>query len=302
MSTDLRRIFNEQHGVATSAQILAHLSRRGMQSQLRAGHLTKVWPGIYSDRRVDDRTRLYGLDLRAGEPVALCLSTAARAYGFDTEGVAALHVLNPVGHLLRSAPGLVVHRRDNAPLSMVTGRQATTPAWTAVEVARELNRPRALATLDAALRSRRCDRRGLQLAAAQQSGRRGIAQVRELLPLVNPLAESPMESEARLVMYDGGLPAPELQYKIRDRDGRSWRVDFAWPDELVAVEYDSFEFHSDIHDFRRDRQKHAALQEIRWTVITLVANDVRRTPQRTVRRIGTTLNHRRPASAQICTS
>ena len=48
MTPELRDIFADQHGVATSAQILEHLSRRSMQRQLRVGGLVKVWPNIYS--------------------------------------------------------------------------------------------------------------------------------------------------------------------------------------------------------------------------------------------------------------
>lgn len=68
--------------------------------------------------------------------------------------------------------------------------------------------PRALATLDAALRSGRCSRAEMWRAAVEQVGRRGIVAVRELLPLADERAESPMESEARLAMIDGGLPIP----------------------------------------------------------------------------------------------
>ena len=102
--------------------------------------------------------------------------------------------------------------------------------------------------------------------------------VRGLIPLAAPEAESPMESEARLVMIDGGLPLPVLQYEIVDRNRRTWRVDFAWPDRRVAVEYDGFDWHSDTDEFRRDRQKRAALQEIGWAVVSIVADDVRRRP------------------------
>jgi len=47
MPPELRDIFTVQGGVATSARILDHLSRRGMQRRLRSGDLTKIWPGIY---------------------------------------------------------------------------------------------------------------------------------------------------------------------------------------------------------------------------------------------------------------
>lgn len=257
-----------------------------MQRALARGELWYVWPGVYSAVEPDPLTRLRGLDLRAGQPVAICLGTAAAAFGFDTEDICDLHVLNPPGHLLRESDGLFVHRREGAPLTFVEGRLSTAPDWTAVEVARSLRRPRALATLDAALRTGICDARRLTLAAAEQKGRRGIVHVRELIPLARPEAESPMESEARLMMHDGGLPEPDLQYRIIDRGGRVWRVDFAWPDRRVAVEYDGYDWHSGPDDLTRDRQKRAALAEIGWTVISIVSDDVRRTPWDTVRRIG----------------
>jgi hypothetical protein len=266
-----------------------------MQRHLRHGHLTKLWPNVYSQGHADGPTRLRGLDLRCGETVAACLGTAAAAYGFDTENTTDLHVLNPVGHQLRNTTGLVVHRRAGAPLTTLRGRLLTAPAWTAIEVARGLKRPRALATLDAAIRRGTCRRRDLTLAASRQAGRRGIVTVRELIGLARPEAESPMESEARLVMHDGGLPQPLLQYEIIDRDGRCWRVDFAWPDHRVALEYDGFDWHSSPAALRRDRQKRAALEDLDWRVMSIVGDDVRRHPAEMVRRIDAQLVRSRAA-------
>ncbi|MGH3581487.1 MAG: hypothetical protein ACRDUX_37440 [Mycobacterium sp.] len=282
---ELDELLDRQDGVATSAQLLGVLTRRGLESKVNAGDLVKVWPGLYGRGEIDDLVRLRALDLRAGVRVPICLATAARAHGFDTEDVADLHVLNPVRHQLRCVDGLFVHRRDGAPLTIVDGRLATAPAWTAVEVARGLRRPRALATLDAALRSGTCDRRELRAAVARQAGRRGIVTVRELISLAAAEAESPMESEARLVMIDGGVPSPVLQHEVIDRDGRLWRLDFAWPDRMFAVEYDGFDFHSDPEALRRDRQKRAALHELGWVVMGIVADDVRRRSWDLVRRI-----------------
>lgn len=265
-----------------------------MQRHLRTGQLAKLWPGIYSLGLTDTATRLRGLDLRCGQPVVACLGTAADLYGFDTENVTALHVLNPDGNLLRDRDGLVVHRREGAPLMTFHGRTVTTPAWTAVEVARGLRRPRALATLDAALRSSTCERADLLQMAVEQAGRRGIVKVRDLVPLARPGAESPMESEARLVMTDAGLPEPVLQYGVIDRAGRVWRLDFAWPECMVAVEYDGFEWHSSPEQLRRDRQKRAALQELGWRTIYVVSDDVRRRPVDMVRQIDAQL--RQPAA------
>jgi hypothetical protein len=291
----LDELLDEQDGVATSGQLLGVLTRRGLEYKVNAGELVKVWPGLYGRGEIDDLVRLRALDLRAGVRVPICLATAARAHGFDTEDVADLHVLNPVQHQLRCVDGLFVHRRDGAPLTVVEGRLATAPAWTAVEVARGLRRPRALATLDAALRSGTCDRRELRAAVARQAGRRGIVAVRELIPFAASEAESPMESEARLVLIDGGVPTPVLQHEVIDRDGRLWRLDFAWPDQMFAVEYDGFDFHSDPEALRRDRQKRAALHELGWVVTGIVADDVRRRSWDLVRRIELELDRRMAA-------
>ena len=285
MHADLATLFDRQYGVATTAQILQFASRRHLQMLLDCTAVERIWHGIYSLGPADADRRLRGLDLASGAHVAVCLGTAARAYGFDTENRAELHVLNPSGHQLRPAPGLVIHRRDGAPLSTVSGRAATTAAWTAIEVARTLARPRALATLDAALRSRHCDPIALSRAAVAQSGRRGIVKIRQLLPLADGRSESPMESEARLVMIDGGLPKPVLQHEVIDTRGRLWRLDFAWPEKMVAAEYDSDQWHTGAEALRHDREKQAALQDLGWTVVPIVLNDVRRRQRELVERI-----------------
>lgn len=275
MDTALEELFDKQGGVATSGQILAVVSRYQFESVLKARYLTRIWQGIYCHGEPSDEMRLRGLDLSSGTAVAVCLATAASMFGFDTEEPQDLHVLNPPRHQLRPVDGLVVHRRDGAPLVMVGERPATSPAWTAVEVARSLRRPRVLATLDAALRSQTCTRGEIWRAATKQAGRRGIVAVRQLLMHADPRAESPMESEARLAMIDGGLPIPELQYEIVDGNGDLRRVDFAWPDRRLAVEYDGLDWHSEPDALRRDRRRQAALQDIGWTVIPIVFDDVR---------------------------
>jgi hypothetical protein len=275
MQPELDALFDRQHGVASSGQILNHLTRRGFESQVNSGVLERLWSGIYCRGEADDAMRLRGLDFSCGTRVAACLGTAAALHGFDTEEPVDLHVLSPPRSRLRSTDGLVVHRRDGAPLIRVGERLATSPAWTAVEVARSLRRPRALATLDAALRSATCQRADLWQAAAQQAGRRGIVAVRDLIPLADGLAESPMESEARLAMLDGNLPRPVLQHEIVDGNGELRRVDFAWPEERVAAEYDGTDWHSSPEAMRRDRRRQGALQDVGWTLVPIVFEDVR---------------------------
>jgi hypothetical protein len=108
MNKELSRLLDEQGGVITSAQALTFLTRRGLEAALNHGALQKIWYGIYGRGDVDIGLRLRGLDLATGTTVAVCLGTAAAAYGFDTEETIDFHVLNPSGGQLRSAEGLVV--------------------------------------------------------------------------------------------------------------------------------------------------------------------------------------------------
>lgn len=295
MHAGLSRLLDAQGGVATCAQALTFLTRRGLEAHVKDGALQKVWYGIYGRGEVTTALQLRGLDLATGTTVAACMGSAAATYGFDIEETADLHVLNPGGGQLRSTDGLVVHRREGAPLTLVAGRPITTAAWTAIEVARSLPRPRALATLDAALRSGTCSPYDLRGAAEGQSGRRGIVVARQLLGLAAPQAESPMESEARLVMIDGGLPEPALQYEVVDVGGRTWRLDFAWPEYRVAAEYDGVAWHSGRDAFFRDRRRYAALQELGWAIVSIVAEDVRHRPGELVRRVQSQLERARAA-------
>jgi hypothetical protein len=285
MSIDaVERIFTANGGVATTQELLTVFSRKGLEVAVRAGRVVRVRRGVYAMKPPDVPARLAALDLAAGNPIVACMHTAAEMYGFSAELDGRLHILDP-GIRMRPAADLMVHQRIGAPLRRVHGRLATAPAWTAVEIARTLRRPRALAVLDAALYVQSCTPAELSAAVDEQKGRRGIVHVRELVNLADRRAESPMESEARLVFIDGGLPLPELQYEIVDRRGRLWRVDFAWPDAMVIAEYDSLQWHANPDGWKHDRIKTARLQECGWTTVPMVVDDVRKNPDELVSRI-----------------
>lgn len=295
VNSEAVEVIRRCNGLATTAELLKVITRQHLDVQVRKGRLIRVWRGVYSVTEPDLLMRLRALDILVGDHAVACLHTAAALYGFSTEQTQSVHVLDP-GFRLRSTRGLVVHQRKGAPLQLISSRQATSPAWTAVELARELRRPRALAVLDAAVHSGWCLSGDLVEAAERQRGRRAIVGVRNLLPLVDGRAESAMESEARLAMLDHGLPRPELQYLIRGRDGQCWRVDFAWPEQRVAAEYDSVEWHAGRAEMLRDKARFAGLQEAGWTVIPIVVGDVRRTPARLCERIAVQLHRERRAS------
>lgn len=295
MHTDAVALLQSSGGFATAKQLLTVMTRQQLDVQVKKGRLVRVWYGVYASKTPDLLGRLAALDISMGRQAVPCLGTAAALYGFDTEDTVAIHVLDP-GVRMRPTVGLMVHQRSGARLQRVAARLATSPAWTAVEVARQLPRPRALATLDAALRSNQCTRDQIEIAVIEQRGRRGIVAVRELLPFADGRAESAMESEARLVMIDYGLPLPELQYPIYGRDGELWRVDFAWPESRVAAEYESIDWHAGRTAMLRDKVRLAGIQELGWTVVPLVVTDVRHRPRRMAERIATHLSRSSLAS------
>ena len=265
------------------------MSYRTLVRRIRDGKVIRVWHGVYADHPPTTIDRLAALDLISGKSIVACMHTAAELHGFRTEGDSRIHVLDP-GVRMRVASALMVHQRIGAPINSIQGRLSTAPAWTAVEIARTLGRPRALAALDAVLFKRCCTANELYTAVDGQKGRRGIVEIRGLIPHVDGRSESPLESEARLVFIDGGLPLPELQYEIIDRCGKLWRVDFAWPHAKVVAEYESMEWHATAEALRHDRMKVARLQECGWTSIPVVVDDVRRHPADLVARIATHLN------------
>jgi hypothetical protein len=293
-AVDIESLLLANGGLATTSQLLTVFSRKRLAGLVKSGRLIRVCHGVYAATEPDMLDKLAALDLLADQPIVACMGTAAALYGFDTEGTCRLHILDP-GVRMRPSQGMMVHQRIGAPLRRVEGRLATAPAWTAIEVARVLRRPRALATLDAALHIDACTRGELDAAIREQRGRRGIVKIRELVTYADRRAESPMESEARLVFIGSALPMPELQYSILDRHGRLWRVDFAWPQALVFAEYDSVEWHLGRDALLHDRLKTARLQECGWTGIPMTVDDIRGDPFGLVERINSHLMRPRMA-------
>ena len=282
MSID--ELFAANGGVATTAALRTVMTPKALEVAVRAGRLVRVRRGVYALGPPDVSSRLAALDLASDHPVVACMHTAAEMYGFCTDPDDRLHILDP-GIRMRPSAEVMVHQRIGAPLKKIRGRLVTGPAWTAVELARSVRRPRALSVLDAALRAGCCTVAELSATVDEQKGRRGIVKVRELLAHADGRAESAMESEARLVFIDGGLPLPELQYEIVDLHGKLWRVDFAWPGSMLVAEYESMEWHANPEALKHDRTKVARLQECGWTSVPIVVDDVRRNPGELVARI-----------------
>jgi very-short-patch-repair endonuclease len=90
-----------------------------------------------------------------------------------------------------------------------------------------------------------------------------------------------------LLIGRSDLLAPVAQFRVTV-DGRFVaRVDFAWPDRTVAVEYDGL-WHAEAGRFPRDRRRLDALQAAGWWVVFVTAADLHR-PAELIARIAAAL-------------
>ena len=75
--------------------------------------------------------------------------------------------------------------------------------------------------------------------ASLTRGRQGSRTVDMTFRLADGRAESAGESRARYLYWSQGLPRPEVQFMVRDVDGRLVGItDLAWPAQRLIVEFD----------------------------------------------------------------
>ncbi|WP_091109877.1 hypothetical protein [Geodermatophilus dictyosporus] len=154
------------------------------------------------------------------------------------------------------------------------GVPATTPEATALDLARHLEGDDAVVAVDRVLASGLVDLGALRGRAARCTGR-GSARARAVCALADERSESPQETRLRVLLLRAGLPVPVPQFTVRVGGRFVARVDLAWPDLRVAVEYDG-RWHAEAGQFARDRQRLNRLQEAGWRVVFVTAADLHR--------------------------
>jgi very-short-patch-repair endonuclease len=202
--------------------------------------------------------------------------TAAVIWGFDGITQRALHVTTPRGRHLRRSD-VVVHRVDNLlPVDVATCGpiSITSPLRTAVDLAGVVGRAALELAIESALR------RGLfspgqlrwRATGLMGTGRRGSEQLRRLLDERSlGRSESAPEVELARVLERGGLGAPIRQFPVRVNGRLVARVDLAYPDARVAIEYDSDAWHSGVARRHKDAERRNRLRALGWTVVEITS-------------------------------
>ncbi len=104
---------------------------------------------------------------------------------------------------------------------------------------------------------------------------RGSATIREALGRAREKVESPKETETRLMIVDHGLPEPVVQHEEYDGSRLVARVDLAYPQWRIAIEYEGDGHRVDQEQWRRDIRRQRDLEDRGWIVIRLTQADLR---------------------------
>lgn len=261
------------------------ISPKQLRQLVDAGEVRRLVRGTYLRADVELtmllRARAVALSIHP-EHVA-CDRTAAWVHGVDVLTGEELELVPPVetctlrGRTATTRSDVDGHVRDLAPGDIMTidGLRVTTPLRTALDLGCVLRRREAYAALNEFAR-----RHGItseQLLAEvrrRYRGRRGVRQLRALIPLIEPRVESARESWTLLEIHDAGLPLPEPQVWVEIGGVPTYRLDLAYRGLRVAIEYDGRDWHDRTDDQRaHDARRRDWLGEDGWTVIVIRAGD-----------------------------
>ncbi|WP_299954321.1 endonuclease domain-containing protein [uncultured Modestobacter sp.] len=243
---------------------------------LRGPAWVRLFPDVYADAALDVthtvRARAVGRLLLPHGVVSG--ASAAALWGLTdlTRPEDDVEVTVAPGTPRGAAAGVVVRRRA-LPVDQVRpveGVRATAPETTALELAGRLPPDDGVVLLDRFVAARLTTLTTLQLTAAELTGR-GSRRARAACALADGLAASPPETRLRLLLSRSSLPPAVAQHAVR-RDGVFLaRVDFAWPERRIALEYEGAWHTTRI---AADRRRIEALQAAGWRVLFVTAADL----------------------------
>lgn len=285
----LSALAERQHGVVSLAQLGdLGLGPRGAQHRAAGGRLHRIHRGVYAiaPRALLKREGHWMAAVLAGGPgVVLSHRSAAALHHLRDWGAARTEVTQPAD-ARRRLPGVHVHRsrtlldRDTTTIDEIP---VTTVARTLLDLGDVLPRRELERACDKAEALQLFDLTAVLDQLQRNANRPGAAVLRAILE-EHHIGQTPTASEIEEAMLAVsravGLPDPHCNYLIDPHDGeRAIRVDFAWPEQRLAVEGDSKQFHLTPMAFERDRRRDQRLLVAGWRVIRTTWNQLTRRPR-----------------------
>jgi AbiEi antitoxin C-terminal domain len=236
------------------------------RGQLRSNY-TAVYPDVYiANGRpryiVEDAHAAWLWTRRTG---IIAGRTAAQLYGADAQGAST--PIDVIAKHRRRQPGIVIRdeRIGTDEVRTIAGMPVTTPARTALDLARHLARDDAVAILDQLAAATGLDRRQATVLATRYRGARGVGQAWAALDLMDGGARSPKETALRLRLIDAGLPVPRTNIVLGDGPA-SVGLGMGWDDAKVAVSHHDTFAGNVVQRIRRQE----LIQKLGWFEIEVV--------------------------------
>ncbi|MFJ6281207.1 type IV toxin-antitoxin system AbiEi family antitoxin domain-containing protein [Arthrobacter subterraneus] len=111
----------------------------------------------------------------------------------------------------------------------------------------------------------------------QLIGHKGVARARKVMAHASSLSESPGETLTWYFLHKMRLPMPVQQLRVPTRNG-AHRLDFAWKDIKLALEFDGrtkyFDYAPTSEVLFQERRREKALMEEGWTFIRIEWKDL----------------------------
>ena len=241
--------------VARRRDLLGPGDNRRLSRNVRSGEWVRVAPGSYVVREAwaaltpieRHRLRVEEVVLRLQAPAVVSHLAAASLWDIDVLGAWPTAVDVTIGRTTGGRSGGAVRRHalglegvERVPFGR---HEVTTPAQTAIDLARSLPLVRAVTAVDQALWSQRrggalCTKDQLLEALARADPRRGDARARRAIDAGEALAANARETQARVVAIGLGFGTPRLQERRVLRSGRLVFGDLYFPDHDHWVEID----------------------------------------------------------------
>ena len=288
------------HGVFVGSHAIAEGAVT--RAQLQSGLYRRLHQNVYADPRLPADHRLYARGALLLMPADAVLGGRSAAAWFGAPFAAATEpvlAVAPPDSSWRGPRGIRVHRRRVERPEVMTVEddggpvRLTTPLRTAWELCALETVATAAAFLDGMVRSDHLDPAALDRLVESTRGLWGSRRVAKVVPLVDGRSQSPPESFVRVACARAGLPAPIPQFEVLAAGRFLGRVDLAWPESRLIVEYEGA-YHFDDLQIRRDDRRYERLIAAGWRVIRLSAPDLRDLDA-VVARIARELGHPIPA-------
>lgn len=258
-----------QHALFTDHQAADLGATRSMtRHRLRTGRWMRAGAGVLrlSGAPVTWHSQVLAAVLAAGPGAVASHRTAGALHGLDGCRPGVPEVTVPRGRRYRPTQVRAHESTDLAlaPVVRIEGIPTTAVARTVLDLGAVLPVRRVHLAVDNARRRRLTDWDELldTLVAHARRGRRGVGALRAILDEhYGEIATPESWSERLLValLVQAGLQKPVLQHEVVHA-GRRYRLDFAYPDERVAIEYDGRQ-HAELEVWEAD---HPRQNDVVW--------------------------------------